>query len=83
MQEIKKAQKQIILQQQLQSTISVSQFPASQSCVSPMQIRTDEAINTSAAPNINLVPTSQSKNNAKRRIVSEPERSFSTKRSRT
>lgn len=83
MQEIKKAQKHIILQQQLQSTISVSQSPASQSCVSPTQIRTDEAINTPAAPNINLVTTSQSKNSAKRRIVSEPERSFSTKRSRT
>ncbi|CAF3779332.1 unnamed protein product [Rotaria socialis] len=66
MQEIKKAEKQMILQQQLQSTISVSQVPSSQSCVSSMQISTDQTINTQTTPNINSAPASQSQNNAKR-----------------
>ncbi|CAF3366868.1 unnamed protein product [Rotaria socialis] len=82
MQEIKKAEKQMILQQQLQSTISVSQVPSSQSCVSSMQISTDQTINTQTTPNINSAPASQSQNNAKRRITSESQRSVSTKKSR-
>ncbi|CAF1014716.1 unnamed protein product [Rotaria magnacalcarata] len=66
-QEIKKVEKQMILQQQLQSTISIS---------------TDQRINTQTTPNINSVPASQSRNNAKRRITSESQRSLSTIRSR-
>ncbi|CAF1679859.1 unnamed protein product, partial [Rotaria magnacalcarata] len=65
-QEIKKVEKQMILQQQLQSTISIS---------------TDQRINTQTTPNINSVPASQSRNNAKRRITSESQRSLSTIRS--
>ncbi|CAF3518597.1 unnamed protein product [Rotaria socialis] len=61
----------MILQQQLQSTISVSQVPSSQSCVSSMQISTDQTINTQTTPNINSAPASQSQNNAKRRITSD------------
>ncbi|CAM4847414.1 unnamed protein product, partial [Rotaria magnacalcarata] len=67
-QEIKKVEKQMILQQQLQSTISIS---------------TDQRINTQTTPNINSVPASQSRNNAKRRITSESQRSLSTIRSRS
>lgn len=86
MKEIKRAEKQMILEQnqqqpQLQSTNLVSEVPSSQSSVSPMQVPTNEITNSQTTTNIDSASTSKPNHNGKRRIASDSQ-TLSTKRSR-
>ena len=81
MKEIKKAEKQELMQQ-LQTTFSTSQIPTSQSSMSSLQLRMNETISTQSTPNTNSISTSRTNKNAKRRITSESQQSLSTKRVR-
>ncbi|CAF1469017.1 unnamed protein product [Rotaria sordida] len=82
MKEIKKSEKQKLVQQQLQSTVPVSQIPTSQLSISSVHLCTNESINTQSTSNTNSISTSQPNHNAKRRIISESQKCPSTKRIR-
>ncbi|CAF2821641.1 unnamed protein product [Rotaria sp. Silwood2] len=83
MREIKKAAKEIIVEQQQPSTISVSSIPSSQSRTSSMEVYVDELIGTQTAPQIVSASSSQLSHTAKRRMTSQSQQYPSTKRSRT
>ena len=82
MKEIKKAEKQELIQQQLQTTFSAPQISISRSSMSSVQLCTNETISIQATPNTNSISTSQPTHNAKRRITSESQQCLSRKRIR-
>ena len=80
MKEKEKAEKQELIQQQLQTSFSASQIPTSRSSMSSVQLCTNESISIQATPNTYSISTSQPTHNAKRRITSESQQCLSRKR---